>query len=53
MTTYELRPPRADRALVSFDDEARARAYRAAHFQRAKVMLRLFEVRRDEREVLA
>lgn len=50
MTHYELRSP-SGRPFHTFDDLERAKQYRAQHFSRAKVMLRLFEVKRDEREV--
>ena len=50
MTQYELRTP-SGRPFHTFDTPDRAKAYRAQHFARAKVMLRLFEVKRDEREI--
>jgi len=51
MTHYELRTP-SGRPFCTFDQPDRAREYRAQHFARAKVMLRLFEVKRQEREVV-
>ena len=51
MTQYELRTP-SGRPFCVFDQPDRAKEYRAQHFARAKVMLRLFEVKRDEREVV-
>ncbi len=53
MTSYELRPLRSDRPLVAFDSLDRAKAYRDQHFARARVMLRLFEVKRVEQELAA
>ena len=50
MTHYELRP-RSGNPLCTFDSLDRAKQFRAQHFARAKVMLRLFEVKRDEREI--
>lgn len=50
MTHYELRTP-SGRPFCTFDQPDRARAFRAQHFAKAKVMLRLFEVKRDEREI--
>lgn len=50
MTEYLLRSP-SGRPLFSFDQLDRAKAFRQQHFAKAKVMLRLFEVKRIEREV--
>lgn len=52
MTTYELRSP-AGRPVFIFDRLDRAKAFRDDHYRRAKVMLRLFEVRIEAREVAA
>lgn len=50
MTEYLLRSP-SGRPLYTFDQIDRAKAFRQQHFAKAKVMLRLFEVKRIEREV--
>ena len=50
MTHYELRP-RNGKPLYTFDRLDRAKEFQMGHFARAKVMLRLFEVKRDEREI--
>ncbi len=50
MTEYLLRSP-SGRPLFRFDQLDRAKAFRDQHFAKAKVMLRLFEVKRIEREV--
>lgn len=51
MTEYLLRSP-SGRPLFSFDQLDRAKAFQRQHFAKAKVMLRLFEVRRDERGIV-
>ncbi len=51
MITYELRTNH-NRPFMAFDQIDRAKAFRDQHFARAKVMLRLFEVKRVEREVV-
>lgn len=50
MTAYEIRSPKG-RPVMAFDNIDRARAALDSHSSKWGIRLRLFEVKREEREI--